>query len=114
MATRLWTLGALTFATTLAWLGYIVYVALGVFGLTANSTVMTVWQDAVRVLALLCTIAFAALIVTMTQTAVRHRKNPWKARPAVAGIGHYVWIAIYALAIILSFFMFMFWDIFLV
>ncbi len=114
MATRLWTLGALTFATTLAWLGYIVYVALGVFGLTANSTVMTVWQDAVRVLALLCTIAFAALIVTMTQTAVRHRKNPWKARPAVAGIGHYVWIAVYTLAIILSFFMFMFWDIFLV
>lgn len=114
MATRLWTLGALTFATTLAWLGYIVYVALGVFGLTANSTVMTVWQDAVRVLALLCTIAFAALIVTMTQTAMRHRKNPWKARPAVAGIGHYVWIAVYTLAIILSFFMFMFWDIFLV
>ncbi len=114
MATKLWTLGALTFLTTLAWIGYIAYVATGVFGLTANSTVMTVWQDAVRVLAVICTMALAALLVTGVQATVRHHEDPLGARPAVAGTGHYVWIAVYALAIILSFFMFMFWDIFLV
>ena len=114
MATKLWTLGGLTFVTTLAWLGYIVYVALGVFGLTAKAGAMTVWQDAMRVLAVLCTVALASLLVTGVTAAIRHHKDPLGARPAVAGTGHHVWITVYGIGIAFAFLMFMFWDIFLV
>ncbi len=113
MAQRLWACSSATFATTLVWLGYIVYTVLGVFKLTANSTLMVVWQNGARVLVAICTIMLANLLVHWVGTDIKHRQNPFE-RPAVAGRGHILWICVYMLGIILCFVMFMYWDLFLI
>lgn len=114
MSGRLWACGLATFLTTLLWLGYVAYTAYSVFKLSTNHTLLVVWQGAARLLVVVCTAAFASLVVHMVRTEIAHRRKPLDERPSVSGAGHIAWTVVYFIGVVFSFIMFMYWGLFLV